>query len=243
MHYLIGTVHRDPSGLKRLEELLRNLQPDIITVEVSPVSLSWRRDNGTRLKKGLKDILIRLAGNTGEDPRSFRKHPSIDAIFRMINIPYEYMASWKYTRSSGAPLIMVDDPDAALKRLQVWETELLVEENIKNLLDEKTEDWQKQIDVMYETALNILHENENSLISHRGYLTKTKILEELNSERDAYMAERIIRLLKAHPDLRLCHIGGWEHLVEIPENLSLSGLLNNYGFQHYLLDRNVTRLK
>ncbi len=40
---LIGTVHGDPQGYERAMKLLRQVQPDLVTVEVSRFSLRYRR--------------------------------------------------------------------------------------------------------------------------------------------------------------------------------------------------------
>ncbi len=256
MLILIGTVHRDPEGFSKLEHLLEKLQPEVVTIEISPVSLAWRRDKGAALKKKLKLIVHEIGVALGQDALELQKHPAVEAIFRMLDVPFEYLAALKYTRKTSAPLIMLDDPDAAGKRLALWETELLTRSNIENLLLEDQPSWQEQVGQTLRSASKILGNDADPEKNHEESYIESKnvapslevgveiemISRELNLERESYMAEKIERLVEKHPQFKVCHIGGWEHLIVSREYPFLASSLEGYKPVRFLLDRNLSRI-
>jgi hypothetical protein len=254
--YLIGTVHRDLKGFNKLKKLLDRIRPDIVTLEMSPVSLAWRRDHGAAMKTKLLGILVKIASDRKQPPEFLRKHPSIAAIFHLIDVPYEYLASWKYAHKSGAPLIMLDDPDAAAGRISVLQSELIAESNIELLLaEEPVPSWQDRVEAKYLSALHFLNGHPRTFsapLQNSGHQSRqnhqregitellNQILADLDHAREKYMGDKIARLATANPEATLVHVGGWEHLITINGYPFLANLLGDLKPEKYLLDDNFS---
>ena len=54
---LLGCVHLDPDGPRRLSCALEALRPDLVTVEISPFGIRFRKLHGRRLLKLLESRL------------------------------------------------------------------------------------------------------------------------------------------------------------------------------------------
>lgn len=81
---LVGTVHRHPAGYRALLELLREERPGVVSVEVSPYGLRFRRK---------------------------RAH-SLDALpahaLPLMEIPYEFRAAKDWGKEASVPVVPVD---------------------------------------------------------------------------------------------------------------------------------------
>ncbi len=96
---LIGAVHGDPLGYARAFKLLRRLQPDLVTVEVSRFSLRYRERQESRWQRLLEQALEGLpAGAAG--------HLAIRRLAAQVALPFEVRVAsglWSTLRHSLAP--------------------------------------------------------------------------------------------------------------------------------------------
>ena len=93
---LIGTVHGDPWGYARAGKLLAHLQPDIVTVEISPFSLRYRLKHGPGWQRQLARALAEL-------PAGAARHLAIQRLAAQVALPFEVRAARDYRRSTGVP--------------------------------------------------------------------------------------------------------------------------------------------
>lgn len=110
---LLGTVHRDPRGGEALLRAIHELRPELITVEVSPYALRFRRRHAPRFLG--KDLPLQVA--------------------EFILPPYEYRAAKAYGLRYHVPVIPIDSclKSRALLREAV---ELFSAENLRRLKEE-----------------------------------------------------------------------------------------------------------
>ena len=83
---LIGTVHGDPRGQARAGKLLHHLRPDLVTVEISPFSLSYRLKHGGRWQRQLAAALAEL-------PAGAERHLAIQRLAAQVALPFEVRAA------------------------------------------------------------------------------------------------------------------------------------------------------
>jgi hypothetical protein len=56
------------------------------------------------------------------------------------------------------------------------------------------------------------------------------------TRREAYMADKIRGFARQRNKEKALHIGGWEHLIELPEGKSLFGLVRDLQPKRIILD-------
>lgn len=81
---LVGTVHRHPAGYRALKYILEEERPGIITVEISPYSLKFRRR-----RRELLEVLAPQA-------------------LPFMEIPYEFRAASDWGKEASVPVLPVD---------------------------------------------------------------------------------------------------------------------------------------
>jgi hypothetical protein len=84
MLILVGTLHRVKEAAQALGEFLTSNKPDLISVEISPYSLSFR--------KRRKELLPKLSSS----------------LRLFLEIPYEYEVARTYASKHQIPLIPID---------------------------------------------------------------------------------------------------------------------------------------
>ncbi|MCX5898988.1 MAG: hypothetical protein NTY29_12420, partial [Proteobacteria bacterium] len=82
---LVGTVHHDPHGYDKLQRVLAALQPDIITLELSPYGRGFRTKHSRKLSQR---ILSRLPAVAGRD----HLPTPLEQLLATITFPFEYQA-------------------------------------------------------------------------------------------------------------------------------------------------------
>jgi len=110
---LLGTIHRDPQGEEVLLRTIGELRPELITVEVSPYALRFRKRHAPRLLR--ENLPLQVA--------------------EFILPPYEYRAAKAYGLRCRVPVIPVDSclKSRVLLRRAV---ELFSAENLRRLKEE-----------------------------------------------------------------------------------------------------------
>jgi hypothetical protein len=225
---LVGTVHRDPEGLEQLLSVLREENPDLLTLEMSPYAVQFRRERRLALGRRVSQILAELAQD-GAVPalRSLRSHPAIRDVFLTIDFPYEYKAASIFSRRRTAPFYCIDRSDVSRKKIAWIERELITKENLRMLARSHPSETRCRIESEYLRAFLAI---ERGRMPPGGTQDRRE-----RSMRDRFMAGKIRGILEASRCCKLLHIGGWEHLVDNGEEETLFKLLSDLLPQRRLL--------
>jgi hypothetical protein len=203
---LIGTVHNDPQGAVRLFELLRKERPSEVLVEVSPYGLSFRQRNGRRLRRILGRRLRHL---TRGQNVGWKAWGQIRSIFLQMDMPFEYRASLKYCRESGAGLSCIDLSSQSREFIEGWH-ELLGTRNLRTLLGKPPEELQEMTAKACSLAARLLAERDPSRIT--PYLHAWLKDPDLTI-REAHLAAQVSNLYGRMVYGRIAYVGGWQHLL------------------------------
>jgi hypothetical protein len=203
---LVGTVHRDPEGYGKLLSILDEEDPDLLTLEMSPYAVWFRREKRVALRRRLSHILEELAREA--PPRPYRdpfSHSAIRNILAIIEFPYEYEAASTFSRSRDIPFHCIDRSDYSRERISRIERELITKKNLRMLIRLGPDDVCRRISQEYFLASMAID----------GDLGSTYCIQDRRelSMRDRFMARRIRGLLDVWRCRKLVHIGGWKHLL------------------------------
>ncbi len=208
---LVGTVHRDSRGEERLGHLLDRLQPGVITLELSDASLRFRRERGGLQCCKLGRILESIAADRSIPVPELEAHPTVVQIRQLLGFPFEYQAASAYARRQNIPLLLIDRPDVAVRKLAKIERELITRRNLRTLTGLPAESVGEQGEG-YGVARALLG-CASAVTTRQAFLAGKRGGEGIGP-RDLHMATEIRRYLGACPERHLLHIGGWVHLVE-----------------------------
>jgi len=220
---MVGTVHRDPKGYARLWHFLEKVRPDLITVEISPYSRAFRARHCAAFRNSLRENLERIREEDGRPLGEIISQSAILGIFYLLREPYEWRAAKSYARRERIPLMDIDLPSFSQEKLS-YLPELITLENLRALLRIPFPDLSKEVETLYLRA--------RFLFNHPPCFWPTTSEVE---EREAHMAQKIRRLVQQAGGKKILHIGGWEHLVEFPQGISLFGLLKDFRPRRVLL--------
>ncbi|OAG27864.1 hypothetical protein [Thermodesulfatator autotrophicus] len=118
--FLLGTIHRLKEAQDILKDFLLLTNPAVITVEISPYSLSWRRKREKLWLNKFEETLIQ---------EKLPLTPALESLKMALAMPYEY----KIARDLNiAPVIPIDLNKPAKKYLKELES-ALNPENLKKL--------------------------------------------------------------------------------------------------------------
>jgi hypothetical protein len=226
---LIGTVHGDPDGMLRLLGLLKKEEPGLVAVEVSPYGLSYRQRRGRRLERVLRRRLRRVAKRHG---LLWEQWGQFQAVVAQLSFPFEYRASLRFCRDSGAVLSCLDLSAMSRELIQTSWDELVSSRNIKALLHEPPEPPHASVKKAYAMASKLLRERQESYLSafFREWQTDPgwKI-------REAALAEGIGKRYKTLKSGQLAYVGGWQHLLYPTDTGTLCDRLSHLHPRRILL--------
>lgn len=219
---LVGSIHRDPGGYQRLFHLLENQHPDLITVEISPYSIRFR-------KKHQEELFRKFAAAEDRITCVKKRHPALHLIDETLKIPYEWRAAWAYSRSHKIPCLAIDVSWIARRHLSLLASDLLSKDNLEVLCQEEETDLEVQIRRQYTHARKVIN-----LPDQYAFLYRRCFEDSLDLLREKALAKRIRVLCQKGG--RLVHIGGWIHLIEYNGFKSLACLLRDLEPQKILLN-------
>lgn len=201
---LMGVVHRDPRGKRRLERMLHWLKPDAVSVELSPLGLMWREGEGRRVRRRLDRLTLNL-------PPEKRGHHQIRLLRAALGVPFEYEAARSYALERGIPLHLVDINWTSRNHLLLFEREILTPSNLKRLTSRE------------DRPLHLVVRGEYGKAEHWLRCSFVWGLkgrwDGLDDRRERFMACRLRSLCRRYS--RLVHVGGWMHLIHDPERRTL----------------------
>lgn len=206
--HLLGTVHRDPGGAAKLHRALGARQPDVVTVEVSPYALSFRRQRGKALRAQLRRRVGRLARELERPPQELLQHPAVVLLLAALRLPFEQVAAARWARRRGARWLAIDDSERSQRYLAQLEHEALHPDNLRALLTGPEGDGLGERVIEQELLARQYLRSAGLFAYHFPSGERADI-----AARDRRMADRIRDLLCAEPAARLAHVCGWEHLV------------------------------
>ncbi|NLI33706.1 MAG: hypothetical protein GX422_13155 [Deltaproteobacteria bacterium] len=231
--FLLGTVHWDPLGFRRLSTFLEWFNPDCILLEFSPYGLSFRRKNQETLQRTLNRGIREVSHRCGIPHGTVLRHPEVLAVRRQISLPFEYRATSRFSKRTGTPLFLVDHSQWSRRWISEW-PELLSWENIYSLVALKSHA-RESISQIYHRAA--------SLIGTGGARYRALILGFPSSnyrcrmKRERYLAKRIVRILETHVPKKPLFVGGWNHLVRNEDHPTIRQYLATRTTDCGLLDR------
>lgn len=160
---LLGTVHRDPRGKKRLAGALEEIRPGAISLEVSPASIRIRREKCRGWQNLFRTRLRGLSRETGQSLAQLMTHRNLRGVFEYLRFPYEYRAATDYAKSNNTPLFLLDDSELAAAYLNRVEDEILTARNM-TLLAQADPDGSlgREVDLMYEQASQLVDSSSAS---------------------------------------------------------------------------------
>ncbi len=201
---LIGTVHGDPLGYTRALKLLRLLQPDLVTVEVSRFSLRYRQRQESGWQRLLEQALKGLpAGAAG--------HLAIRRLAAQVALPFEVRAARDYGQRCAIPWRPLDLGGPSRRHLPRYARELLAPENLRVLLTTADEPLENYVAREYRRA---------RLATARPFSWPLRPAPETR-RRERLQARRLRDCLARYP--RVVYLGGWEHLVPVSLSAAVPG--------------------
>ena len=222
-------MHHDPRSAAPLAALLAQLQPDRLTVEISPEVVNYRQTHGVLLLRKLKMIVERLTAPSA--PFACVDHPGIVAIRNLLGLPYEFHVACAYALEKGIEVQAIDQSESSLAKLRPVEERLISLRHLKQIVSAPGAAPPDNAH-RYALARQLLASPDAGL--RRAFLQGCRG-EEGIGPRDRHLAAKI-RSLAQGPPGHLVHIGGWVHLLDDPDNETLYSLLSDLQPRRLLLD-------
>jgi hypothetical protein len=216
---LIGTVHGDPRGYERAWALLNHLEPDMVTVEISPFSLRYRLRHGPGWQRQLIRALAEL-------PDGVAQHLAIQRLTAQVALPYEARAARDFSRSRQVPWRPLDLGFLSRRHLPRYGTELLSPANLKALLGTPDGDLKEYVAAEFRRARLAVSRAPRRLFT--GGDSEAE-------RREGFLARRLRRLACRYG--RVAHLGGWGHLVPWPDSPNLWRLVADLTPGRLFLDQ------
>ena len=229
--FLIGTVHHDPRGYKKLYALLSALKPDLITLELSPYGRGFRTKNQKRFSRRLLSLYKKAFGvNPHHDvsPESGLLPSPVQSLVDILNYPFEFLAARDYAHTCRVPFYCIDLSSVSRQKMLMLKQEAFSINNISALLTLPDKNLQESVDLCYKKAHNIW-QAEN--VCKKAAVTQHAA----DMKREKHMSRRIKNLARRHPDKKLVHIGGWEHFTENAGCTTMYELLRGLAPERMLL--------
>src|SRR3989338_3518841 len=208
--YLIGTIHNDLNGPRRLRNALYAEQPAILTLEATQIFID---NEEKRVPNLVTDTLIR--NKAAEQIISyFREKESISS--------YEYKISKEYAQEKGIPLHLIDDAESDIHRSKEGAA-INLEEKIKELegvipilnilpiiVETLRNEDLSRTNNLYKMVKIALGNKYEKIFSH-GFLEPGR---HVFGKRDETMAKRLKELAAENKDAKIVHVGGLAHLLD-----------------------------
>ncbi|MCX5898001.1 MAG: hypothetical protein NTY29_07390, partial [Proteobacteria bacterium] len=220
---LVGTVHHDPHGYDKLQRLLAVVQPDIITLELSPYGRGFRTKHSRKLSQRILSRIPVVAG------RDLLPAP-LEQLLATIVFPFEYQAVRDYAASRSVPFYCIDLSHVSRRKVRMLKAEALTNHNIKMLLALPDKELQDSVNMCYKRAAAVWRE-------HQGCQRLPYLAADPSAvERDEHMSRRLRNLCKQLPKKTIVHIAGWEHGANSSGPSNRDGLLRELCPRRILLD-------
>ncbi|MEJ2093522.1 MAG: hypothetical protein P8X65_15180, partial [Syntrophobacterales bacterium] len=205
---LLATVHGDPAGYARAWRFFEYWRPQVITVEISPFSVRYRRREEGNWRRRLQKTLQAL-------PPEAATHVAVARVAAQASLPFEYRVARDWGRAHQVPVKLLDAGGVARRHLPRFKEELLTPENLGYLCEVGTSGTLEEF---------VAQEFHRARRAREGKLRRLPGLNGVgHGKRERLWASRLGRL--AATNQKIVHLGGWEHLVPWPDGGGLFHLL------------------
>ncbi len=218
---MVGTIHLDRTAIKGLYNLLSLLEPELICVEISRFSVKYRQRHQELWLARLREILEKV-------PCGKRQHFRITLLERQLRMPFEWETALMYGKTSKVPVIAIDSSAISKEELPRWGKDLL---NLENLLLATSEPDMPVDDYFsrhYGRALTLLSMEDALSDSFIGLVFNGRWC-----KREKTMTKRLIDICSARR--KVTYIGGWMHLLQHRDILSLASLNKDIVKDRFLI--------
>jgi hypothetical protein len=216
---LLATVHGDPAGYERAWRFFEQVQPEVITVEISRFSVRYRERAVKGWQRRLSEALKALPPEAGESL-------AVARVAAQADVPFEYRAARDWGNIYQVPVRFLDAGRVARLHLPRYADELLSLDNLRFLCEKDSSGTLEEF-VAAEFRL-----------AHRARDGKLRSLprpaDPEDNRRERLWAKRLKDLVDGGK--RVVHLGGWEHLVPWEGGGGLSHLLADLNPGLILLD-------
>jgi hypothetical protein len=193
---LLATVHGDPAGYERAWRLFEQMQPGVITVEISPFSVRYREQALKGWRRRLTEALKKL-------PPEAVKSLAVARVAAQADLPFEYRAARDWGRLHRVPIKFLDAGRVARSNLPRYADELLSPDNLRIL-------WENEAAGRLEDF--VAAEFHRARLAREGKLRPSlRPADPKDRGRERLWARRLKDLVDRGK--RVVHLGGWEHLV------------------------------
>ena len=216
---LLATVHGDPAGYDRAWRLFEQVQPELITVEISPFSVRYREQALKGWRRRLNEALRTL-------PPAAAKSLAVARVAAQTDFPFEYRAARDWGKLHQVPIKFLDAGRVARSHLPRYADELLSPDNLRLLSENGPSGTLEEF---------VTAEFSRARLAQEGKIRP--LPRPADSEvhrRERLWAKRLKDLVNSGK--RLVHLGGWEHLVPWEGGGGLTELLKDLKPCVILLD-------
>jgi hypothetical protein len=216
---LLATVHGDPAGYGRAWRIFEQVQPEVITVEISRFSVRYR-------ERAVKDWQRRLSEALKALPPEAGKSLAVARVAAQAELPFEYRAARDWGNIYQVPVKFLDAGRVARLHLPRYADELLSPDNLRFL-------WKNEpAGTLVEYVVG---EFRRAHRARDGKLRPVpRSLDPGDGRRERLWGKRLKALVRGGK--RVVHLGGWEHLVPWQGGGGLSQLLADLNPGLMLLD-------
>jgi hypothetical protein len=192
--YMLGVIHRHKDNGNIVDRWLKEVRPDVITIEFSQYGLMFRKEKGLLYRKQVEGVLEEMKRNREE-----YNEEALSFLYAFIDLPVEYEAASRYSIDSSSALYLVDMDLFSYMNLRKID-ELFSDENIRNVV--RTYDGQVGGNeraiarLFFDTGIETVPYTEEMYI------------------RDCAMSRKINLLMRHHRGKQFAHITGWQHLKD-----------------------------
>ena len=206
--YFLATVHGDPAGYERAWRFFEQLQPQIITVEISRFSVRYRERAVRGWRRQLSEALKSL-------PPEAARSLAVARVAAQAEVPFEYRAARDWGEVHKVPVKLLDRGALARQHLPRYADELLTAENLRCLCENGAIGTLKEF---------VAKEFRRARLAREGKpISLPRLADAEDSLRERLWARRLMSLTAKGK--RVVHLGGWEHLVPWPGGGGLFRLL------------------
>ncbi len=221
---LVGVLHLDIDAKDALFDLLNNLKPDCIAVEISKFSICYRSVHEKEWLAKFEEILLEL-------PAGKRSHFRLELLKRQLRMPFEWEVAKSYGEATGTQVVPVDCGQISQKELPSWSNELLCKDNLLLVTSEPDQAIEHYFAEHYKRAAYYLTRPE-------GLSGPIEMFFDTEwQKREKFLAERTLDL--ASKNKKVVYIGGWMHLLRATTVLNLVAMLGQVLRERFLVTGNT----
>jgi hypothetical protein len=205
---LLATVHGDPAGYERAWRFFEQVQPEVITVEISRFSVRYREQALEGWQRRLSEAIKSL-------PPEAKKSLAVARVAAQADLPFEYRAARDWGKLHQVPVKFLDTGAVARCHLPRYADELLSSDNVRFLSENGTSGTMEKF---------VAAEFRRVRLAWEGKLRPLpRPADSGDKRRERLWAKRLKALVS--DGKRVVHLGGWEHLVPWEGGGGLTDLL------------------